>query len=85
MTFQEIRKQYPSQFLVLVEPEEKRHSVNQIEVVGAQEVFAYESGEEMMEAYRSMKKKGMQVKFCTPHYKNRFVVEQILTGRIFSS
>jgi len=84
-SFQEIRQQYPSQFLVLVDPEEQKIGPSTIEVVGAMNVYAYESGEEMFAAYKDFRKQGISVRFCTPQYKDKFLVEQIPTLGIFGS
>lgn len=84
-SFQEIRQQYPSQFLVLVDPDEQKIGPSTVEVVGAKDVHAYESGEEMFAAYKDFRKQGLNVRFCTPQYKDKFLVEQIPTLGIFGS
>ena len=84
-SFQEIRKQFPNEFLVLVEPEENHIDANWIEVTGAKEVYAYSSGDQMLQAYQKMKKEGKRVRFCTPDYKNDFKIEQIKTLGVFGA
>ena len=76
-SFKEIRHSYPDEFLILIEPEEKRIDQRWIEITGAQEVYAYKSGQEMLDSYRKLKKEGKRVRFCTPNYKESFPVEQI--------
>ena len=84
-SFQEIRHQFPSQFLVLVDPEEQKVGPTTLEVIGARDVHAYESGEDMFAAYKTFRKQGLNVRFCTPQYKDKFLVEQIPTLGIFGS
>jgi hypothetical protein len=81
-SFQDIRREYPSQFLVLIEPEEVRLSERELEVTGAAYVQAYENGNEMLEAYRDLKNKGLKVTMCTPHYQERFIIEQVPSARV---
>jgi hypothetical protein len=85
MTFQEIRKQYPHQFLVLLDPEEKAVSVDEVEVIAAADVRAFESGAQMYDEYRALRREGRKVTFCTPHYKDHFIVEQVPSRRIVGS
>ena len=82
MTFREIRRQFPDQFLVLFDPEEKAVSADQIEVTGARDVRAFDNGDAMFQAYRQLKREGHHVTFCTPHYKDHFIVEQVPLRRI---
>ena len=84
-SFQEIRKEHPDQFLVLVDPEEKQVAPNFVEVTGAKYVHAYDDGTEMMEAYRDLRKKGLNVTFCTPNYRESFIIEQIPSLRVHGS
>jgi hypothetical protein len=81
-SFQEIRRDYPTQFLVLIDPEEVRLSEREIEVTGARYVQAYADGNEMLEASRDLKKKGLKVTMCTPNYQGRFVIEQVPSARV---
>lgn len=83
-TFKEIRRQFPNQFLVLIDPEEKHIDANWIEVTGAKETYAYSSGDEMLQVYQDLKKKGKKVRFCTPDYQDDFKIEQIRTLGVFS-
>ncbi len=85
MTFQEIRQRFPVQFLVLLEPEEKALSADRIEVISARDVRAFDSGDEMLQAYRMLRSEGRRVTFCTPCYKDRFIVEQIPSRRVLGS
>ncbi|MEM9490408.1 MAG: hypothetical protein AAGC55_14775 [Myxococcota bacterium] len=85
MTFREIRERYPDQFLVLFDPEENVISADQIEVTGAGDVSAFDSGDEMFQTYRKLKREGRHVTFCTPHYKDRFIVEQVPSRRVIGS
>lgn len=84
-SFQQIRQQFPVQFLVLIDPDEQKVGPSTIEVVGAKDVHAYNSGEEMFAAYKILRKEGRNVRFCTPQYKDKFLVEQIPTLGIFGS
>lgn len=85
ITFQEIRKLYPDDFLVLIEPEENQVSVNEVEVTGAKEVKAYKTGNEMYQVYKELKKSGVKATFCLPDYKDRFIIQQIPSMRIFGN
>jgi hypothetical protein len=82
-SFQEIRKQFPNEFLILVHPREVQIDQHWIEVTGAEEVIAFDSGEEMFREYKELKKKDQQIRFCTPYYKEKFTIEQIPTLGIY--
>lgn len=84
-SFEEIRTEYPSQYLVLLDPVEQEVGPSTLEITGAKGVYAYESGKAMFAAYRDFRKRGLNVRFCTPQYKERFLVEQIPTLGIFGS
>lgn len=83
-SFREIRKQYPDQFLVLVDYEADELPSGEIEVTGAKYVHAYESGREMYDAYRDLCKKGQQAVFVTPFYQDSFKMEQRFSMRVGS-
>lgn len=84
-TFKEIREQFPAKFLVLVDPKEKKVGATSIEIIGAESVRAFESGEEMFAAYKDLRKQGLNVRFCPPQYRDSFIIEQIPTLGIFRS
>ena len=77
-SFREIRKQFPNDddFLVLVDCETRELSTGELEVTGAKYVHAYKSGKEMYAAYRDLAKKGLDVHFLLPSYKDSFIMEQ---------
>ena len=81
-TFQEIRSEYPNEFLVLIDPEEVRLADREVEITGARYVQAFKDGNEMLDAYRDLKNKGLKVTMCTPFYKDRFIVEQVPSARV---
>ena len=84
-TFQEIRLQFPTEFLVLLDPQEKKIDQRWIEVIGAKEVYAYACADEMFKAFKNLRKQGKKVRFCTPDYQDRFTVEQIPTLGVFGA
>ena len=84
-SFKEIRQQYPEEFLVLIDPQETPVSEREVEITGARDVQAYQNGNDMLEAYRNLRKEGMNVTFCTPHYKERFVIQQVPSMRIMGA
>ena len=77
-SFKDIRKQYPNDddFLVLVDCETRELSTGELEVTGAKYVHAYKTGKEMYEAYKDLAKKGLDVRFLLPSYKDSFIMEQ---------
>jgi hypothetical protein len=83
-SFQEIRKQYPSQYLVLVDFEAHELPSGDLEVTGAKYVHAYKTGKEMYEAYRDLAKKGQKAVFVTPYYQDSFTMEQRFSMRVGS-
>jgi hypothetical protein len=70
---------------VLFDPEEKEIGPDKVEVITASDVSVYETGDEMFEAYRRLKREGRSVTFCTPHYRDHFVVEQVPSRRVIVS
>lgn len=84
-SFREIRREFPTEYLVLVDPEEVEISDHQVEIIGAKYVHAYVDGKEMLEAYRDLKKKGLNITFCTPNYTDRFIVEQVPSLRVMGA
>lgn len=83
-SFKEIRKQYPSQFLVLVDYDSRELPTGEIEVTGAKYVHVYESGKDMYEAYRDLSRKGQEVVFVTPNYTDSFIMEKRFSMRVGS-
>ena len=83
-SFKEIRKQYPNDddFLVLVDCETRELSTGELEVLGAKYVHAYKSGKEMYAAYKDLAKKGLNVHFLLPSYKDAFIMEQRFSMRL---
>ena len=82
-TFQEIRSKYPTGFLLLLNYEGRELPDGQIDVVAADEVQAFDSGEEMMEAYKALRCSGKKVMFCTPEYQDRLIIDKLPAMRIF--
>ena len=82
VTFEEIRKCYPSSFLVLLDYKEKKLPSGKVEVTSAGEVRAFDTGVEMYNSYRELKKQGRSVLFCTPNYRENFVIGQIPSMRV---
>ena len=76
-TFKEIREQYPTEFLLLFDCEEQQSGPMEIEVLGAKEVQASESGDEMWARFQELQRQGVNVHFCTPQYTDRFQIKQI--------
>lgn len=69
-TFKEIRAQYPSEFLVLLEYDEDTLPDGKIDVIAAKEVQYFESGEEMREAYKQLKKPRRRLLSVHPNIKS---------------
>lgn len=82
-TFKEIRDRYPSGFLLLLDYEGKEMPDGQIDVIAAEEVQAFDTGEEMMEAYKHLRGSGKKVMFCTPEYKDRLIIDKLPAMRVF--
>ena len=81
--FRKIRAEHPDKFLVLVDYEQNDLSPTQFEVLGAKFYHVYDTGKDMFDAYRDLKKKGLKVMICTPDYQDRFVVERRFSARVF--
>ena len=81
-SFKDIRKQYPNQFLVLVDFESRDLPTGEIEVTGAKYVHVYESGKDMYEAYRDLTRKGHEAVFVTPSYSDSFIMEKRFSMRV---
>ena len=82
-TFKQIREKFPSGFLLLLNYEGLELPDGQIDVVAAEDVQAFDTGEEMMEAYKGLRHSGKKVMFCTPEYKDRLVIEKLPAMRVF--
>lgn len=83
-TFQEIRDLYPSQFLVLIDYDEQELDSGEVEITGADAVRVFEDGNEMLTSYQDLNEKGVRAIFCTPNYKDRFIIQQELCLRVMS-
>ena len=83
-SFQDIRKQFPNDFLVLVDYESHELPSGEIEVIGATCVHVYKSGREMYDAYRDLTKRGLKALFVTPSYKDSFIMEKRFSMRVGS-
>ena len=81
--FKKIREEHPDKFLVLVDYEQRELSVSEIEILGAPYYHVYDTGKEMFDAYRDLKRKGLKVMICTPDYQDRFVIERKPSARVF--
>ena len=84
ISFKEIRQRYPNDFLVLLDFDEEELPSGQIQVTGADEVRAFDSGSEMYDTYRELKRQGRKVLFCTPNYRQSFVIEKVASARLFT-
>lgn len=82
-TFAEIRNRYPSSYLLLVDYDEVSLPDGRIEIIGADDVQSFETGDQMMDGYKIFKRSGKKVMFCTPEYKERLIVEIVPAMRIF--
>ena len=82
-TFTEIRNKYPSTFLLLLDYEGLELSNGQIEVVAAEEARSFDTGEEMLIAYKQLSHSGKKVMFCTPEYKDRLIIDKLPAMRVF--
>ncbi len=81
-TFLDIRKQFPNEFLVLVDCETHNLPTGEIEVTGAKYVHAYKNAREMYDAYRDLSRKGLNVLFVPSRYKDSFIMEQRFSMRL---
>ena len=82
-TFRQIRDKYPSAFLLLLNYEGQELPDGQIDVIAAEEVQAFDTGEEMIEAYKGLRGSGKRVMFCTPEYRDRLVIDKLPAMRVF--
>ena len=82
-SFSEIRAQFPSAYLLLFDYDEIRLSDREVEIVSADDVQHFESGEEMLAAFRTQRGSGRKVMFCTPDYQDRLVIERRPGLRVF--
>ena len=80
--FKEIRKKYPEEFLVLLDCESKELPSGELEITGAKFAQTYANGKEMYDAYRHLFKKGLNVFFATPAYKDSLIMEQRTSLRL---
>ena len=76
LSFKKIRENYPKEFLVLVDYDEHVIKEDEVQITGAKFCHAYNNGDDMLEAYRVLKKKGEKVIFCTPYYQDNFIIER---------
>lgn len=83
-SFKQIREKYPSDFLLLLNYEGRELSDGKIDVISAEEVRAFASGEQMMEAYQNLRHSGKRIMFCTPEYKERLIIEKLPAMRVFA-
>ncbi len=76
-TFTQIRERFPSDFLLLLNYEGKELPEGRIDVVAAEEVRAFDSGDKTMAAYKELRQSGKKIMFCTPDYKERLIIEKL--------
>jgi hypothetical protein len=84
-TFSQIRALSPDNFLVLIDCRELALPDGRLEILGAEDVSAFKAGEEMMKSYSSLSRAGKKVRFCTPDYRDSFIIERIHTMRKFGT
>ncbi len=82
-SFCEIRRQYPESYLLLVDYEGVELPDGKLDVVAAEEAQAFANGDDMLDAFKSLRRSGKKVMFCTPEYKDRLVVDRLPGMRIF--
>jgi hypothetical protein len=82
-SFKEIRSQYPADddFLVLVDCETRNLPSGELEVLGAKHIEPFKDFKEMYNAYRDHRKKGLDVLFVIPSYKDSFIMKQQISVR----
>jgi hypothetical protein len=82
-SFKEIRNQYPGDddFLVLVDCETRNLPSGELEVLGAKHVEPFKDFKEMYNSYRDYRKKGLDVHFVIPMYKDNFIIKQEVSVR----
>ena len=83
-TFKEIRSRYPSQFLVLIDYDERELSSGAVEITCADDVRAFDDGNEMLRSCQALNESGVKAIYCTPNYKDRFVVQQETCLRVMA-
>lgn len=81
-TFQEIRKIFPTGFLLLENYVERTVSPTEAEICGAESFKNYKTLKEVLEAYKNTRKSGKQVLFCTPKYIDSFIIKVQPSARI---
>lgn len=82
-TFSKIRAEYPSSFLLLFDYDEVELPSGEVEIVAADAVEAYETGEQMLDAYKAHRHSGKKMMFCTPEYQDRLIIERRPSMRVF--
>jgi len=82
-TFEQIRKMYPDQFLLLLNYEGKDLPDGRVDIIAAEEVQVFQNGEQMMEAFKRCKGSNKKIMFCTPEYKERLIVDRVPAMRVF--
>jgi hypothetical protein len=82
-TFTEIRNKFPESFLLLLDYEGVDLPGGKIDIVAAQEIRSFQTGEEMLDEYKKLRHAGMKVMFCTPEYKDRLIIEKLPGMRVF--
>lgn len=81
-TFKDIRKEFPDDFLVLVDCESRELETGELEILGAKHVETFKEFRSMYDSYRDYRKKGLDAWFVLPQYKDSCVMEQRFSGRI---
>ena len=82
-TFTEIRTTYPDTYLLLLNYYGVELPDGKIEVVAAEEVRSFNTGEEMLEAHKRLRYSGKKIMFCTPEYRERLIIEKLALMGIF--
>ena len=82
-SFSQIRAEHPSSFLLLIDYDEVELPSGKIEIIAADRVLDFDTGEEMLEAYRDLRHSGHQVMFCSPEYQDRLIIERRPSMRVF--
>ena len=87
MTFQsfiQIRSQFPEKFLVLLDYQDRLLPNGKLEILGAQEVQAFDTGDDMYGVYRDLRRSGKKAIFCTPDYRESFIIDRIPAMRVMA-
>ena len=82
-TFSEIRSRYPDSYLLLLDYDGMPLPSGEIEIVAADEVQSFDTGEQMLAAYKKLRSSGKKVMFCTPEYQDRLIIQKLPGMRIF--